>query len=143
MTRIDFYVLATADLRRRFDVVCKLAEKAVRADERVIIHATDHAVLNSLDEHMWAYRAESFLAHQVVSESDAEQAPNLPVHLSADVPAADRSLLINLAPEVPHFFSRFARTLEVVDQSTSVREAGRERYRFYKHRGYPLKHHAI
>lgn len=52
-------------------------------------------------------------------------------------------LLINLAPEVPGFFSRFPRVAEVVDADPQVRAQGRERFRFYKDRGYALETHNL
>ena len=47
---------------------------------------------------------------------------------------------MNLDSHVPPFFSRFERTLEFVNKDTEVQAAGRERYLFYKQRGYPLNH---
>lgn len=144
MTRIDFYLLDTTAADRRLDVVCKLAEKAVGARERVFIHADDEGLLEALDDSLWTFRNSSFVAHAIVSSDGIEAELNAdPVQLSCGTPAADRTLLINLSLEVPPFFSRFARTLEVVDESETVRVAGRDRYRFYKDRGYPLKHHKI
>ena len=144
MTRIDFYVLDSADDARRLTVVCKLAEKAAGTGERVFVHADEVSVLEALDASMWTFRANSFVAHGIVRESEIETLDSLdPVQLSCAAPASDRTLLINLAREVPLFFSRFERTLEVIDQSDTVRDAGRSRYRFYQDRGYPLKHHAL
>jgi len=39
--------------------------------------------------------------------------------------------------------SRFERVCEPIDQDPSVRAAGRERFRFYRERGYLLDHHQI
>ena len=50
-------------------------------------------------------------------------------------------MLVNLSDEVPKFFTRFARIAEIVIQAPTVRIAGRERFRFYRERGYPLHHH--
>lgn len=58
-------------------------------------------------------------------------------------PAGRRDVLINMSDTVPVFFSRFRRTLEVVGGSESARDTSRERYRFYKTRGYPLNHHNL
>ena len=52
-------------------------------------------------------------------------------------------VMINLAPDVPGFFSRYARVAEVIDSDPARREAGRERFRFYRDRGYELKTHNI
>lgn len=58
-------------------------------------------------------------------------------------PAGQRDVLINLCKTVPAFFSRFRRTLEVVGGSETERNVSRQRYRFYKSRGYPLNHHNL
>jgi DNA polymerase-3 subunit chi len=47
-------------------------------------------------------------------------------------------VLVNLAPQVPEFFSRYERVAEVVDANAERRELSRERYRFYRDRGYKL-----
>ena len=144
MTRIDFYVLAGDDPLARLHLVCKLAEKAVGARQKVFIYSDSEQQLEQLDESLWDFRAMSFIAHQrlpaehIVSSSD-----NDPVQLSSGEPANDRNLLINLANEVPPFFSRFERTLEVVNEQADIQSAGRLRYRFYQQRGYPLNHHKI
>lgn len=58
-------------------------------------------------------------------------------------PTGSRDVLINFSEEVPHFFSRFRRTLEIVGASESQRQSSRTRYRFYQSRGYPLRHHNL
>jgi len=142
VTKIDFYVLPCESTDTRVSLVCKLAEKAVRAKQPVFIHSDDSQLLEQLDHALWAFRAESFVAHTVVTDIDTGDQGD-PVHLSAGLPASDRRVLINLAPQVPAFFSRFERTLEVVNQDPDVRDTGRDRYRFYKQRGYPLQHHKM
>ncbi len=125
-------------------MVCRLAEKAVKAKQPVCIHCDDKQLMQQLDETLWSFRGDSFVAHSVVNEDNAlEHTEDDPVHLSAGQPAYDRRVLINLAPTVPAFFSRFERTLEVVNQDPDVRDSGRDRYRFYQQRGYPLQHHKI
>ena len=52
-------------------------------------------------------------------------------------------VMINLAPSVPGFFSRYMRVVEVIDSDPGRRQQGRERYRYYKDRGYELKTHNI
>ena len=55
----------------------------------------------------------------------------------------DCEVLINLADEVPDFFSRYARVAEIVDADAIRREKGRERFRFYRDRGYQLQTHQL
>ncbi len=52
-------------------------------------------------------------------------------------------MLINLADEVPDFFSRFERVAELIDRDPAVRTAGRNRFRLYRDRGYTLNTHNI
>lgn len=144
MTRIDFYVLASRLPAHRVLLVCRLAEKAAGSGKRVFVHADDAALLRELDDRLWDFRANSFVAHRMIdSPADTGTIDTDPVQLSCAAPPPDRDLLINLSQAVPPFFSRFERTLEVVDDSDGVRQAGRARYRYYQHRGYPLKHHAV
>lgn len=144
MTRVDFYVLPGDDPAARLALVCRLAEKAQERGQPVFVHGDDAALLARLDETLWGFRPTAFVPHRLVSpEEPASAVDGDPVQLSSGEPGPDRQVLINLGETVPAFFSRFERALEVVDQSPRVRDAGRERYRFYLHRGYPLKHHRL
>jgi DNA polymerase-3 subunit chi len=60
-----------------------------------------------------------------------------------DAPDDHADLLINLADEVPLFFSRFDRVAEIVSGENADRDLARDRYRFYRDRGYSLKTHKI
>ena len=52
-------------------------------------------------------------------------------------------MLINLGLAPPPFFSRFERLAEIVGVDPADAEAGRERYRFYRERGYELRTHSL
>lgn len=144
MTRVDFYLLSNPEPNDKIDLVAKLAEKASGGGQKVYIFGSSSDELKALDDHLWSFRPLSFVAHQLLTED--EQRSNLnndPVLLGAGEPGNDRQILINLHSQVPVFFSRFQRTLEIVSAIPEEQEAGRERYRFYQSRGYPLKHHKL
>lgn len=144
MTRVDFYVLPDEDAHNRAMLVCKLTEKAFRHNKAVFIHSDDETLLQQLDEQLWQFRADSFVPHRLLGSDElAQLSDSDPVQLSTGEPGNDRHVLINLANTVPTFFSRFERALEVVNQAEKVRDSGRERYRFYQQRGYPLHHHKM
>lgn len=144
MTRIDFYVLNDSSTSSLLELACILAEKACNSRQKVFIYNTERALLEALDERLWDFRPMSFVAHRLQPEANVMSGEDDdPVLLSSAEPGADRNLLINLSSTVPAFFSRFERTLEIVNSHPDVQPAGRERYRFYKERGYPLKHHKI
>jgi DNA polymerase-3 subunit chi len=56
-------------------------------------------------------------------------------------PACD--VLLNLSLASPPHFERFERLLEVVAADEEARNAGRERYRFYRDRGYRISNHDL
>jgi len=58
-------------------------------------------------------------------------------------PGQHHDVLINLAAEIPEYFSRFERVFEVVSQDPAVLNATRSHYKFYQDRGYPLKRHDL
>jgi DNA polymerase-3 subunit chi len=141
MTRIDFYILSQQHAEARQRLACRLAEKAWRQGNRVYIHTGDAAQSRRLDELLWTYRVESFLPHALDDDAAADAAP---VHIGhGEEPRHHDEVLINLAPEVPLFFSRFTRVIELVGQHEESRQQGRERFRFYRDRGYPLTNHTI
>lgn len=139
MTEVEFYVLGDATPGKRERLACRIAEKAFDLGHRTFMHVRDEESARSLDELLWVFRDGSFLPH-AMADQDSE-APIL-IDAGAD-PAVTPYLLINLADEVPAFFTRFERVAEVISDDPEVREAGRERFRFYRDRGYSLKTHKL
>lgn len=142
MTRIDFYVIPEAEDTGPILLTCKLCEKAGSDGTPVFVHAPDAGLRNDLDSSLWTYKPGSFLAHQVAGEDDDELAPVLLGSGDAP-PAAHHHILINLGAEVPEFFSRFERVLEIVHGDSAGRARARERFGYYRERGYSLNTHKL
>ena len=141
MTRVDFYVLEAQARGDRYVLACRLAEKAWQQGHRVYLHTGSENESRHLDRLLWTYRDGSFLPHGRCGEADAALNPILVGH---DTEAGDEhDVLINLATAVPPFFSRFERVAETLDQDPQIRDAGRQRYRFYRDRGYAPETHRI
>jgi len=141
VTRIDFYVLPDDGEADRERFVCRLADIAYRRGQRVYIHAQSQEQARSLDKLLWTFQAGSFIPHALHPAADDQQTPVLVGHNG--VPDNGHEVLINLAPSVPTFFSRFERMAEVVNQDQAIKEAGRQRFRFYRDRGYALQTHTL
>ncbi len=139
MTRIDFYVLGTDAPLERLKTACRIAEKAFLLDHQIHIHTGDPELSERLDGLLWTFRDRSFVPHEV-EPAEPEQWPVTIGHAMEPDP---RAVLINLALDVPPFFSRFERVAEVIDAQAEIKAAGRNRYRFYRERGYPLHHHVL
>jgi DNA polymerase-3 subunit chi len=141
MTKVDFYLLdASGDSRER--IACRLAEKAWRLGNRVYLLAPDKPAALELDELLWTFSQNSFVPHALCAPNgDVEDHPVLIGH--NEPPDALHDVLISLAAEVPTWFSRFARVAEVVGTDEEDKMRGRERFRFYRERGYPLETHNL
>jgi DNA polymerase-3 subunit chi len=145
LTRIDFYSLDPDSPGDRFLLTCRLSERVHAEGLRILIHCPDVEQARHLDRLLWTYRQGSFLPHGLVGTANSTLDLTLtPVLISRDgTPEDEDQVLINLSLDVPAFFSRFQRVCEPIDQDPSIRFAGRERFRYYRDRGYPLEHHAI
>jgi len=145
MTRINFYVLKTGSGPQRPVFACRLAEKAFGQGLRIYIHTDSATETARLDELLWTFRDGSFLPHLPADDlerSDPDHTtPILIGH--GETPGAHDGLLINLSASVPGFFSRFERVAEIVSGDETDREQARERFRFYRDRGYELETHTL
>ena len=141
MTKVDFYLLGTdSDNREMF--ACRLTEKAWRLGHRVYLLAPDQSSANQLDELLWTFSQGSFVPHAVCrQEADVDLHSVLIGH--TEPPARLSDVLISLAAEVPAWFSRFTRVAEMVGASEDDKTHARERFRFYRERGYPLETHNL
>lgn len=141
MTRVDFYILSEQSSENRYHFACRLAEKAYRQGRRVYIHTASPDEARHLDRLLWTFRDGSFVPHGCLPEADPAVTPVLIGH---DGNAGDeQDVLINLGAEPPAFFSRFERVAEPLDNDPAVKASGRDRFRYYRERGYPLETHNI
>lgn len=137
MTRIDFHVNAPD----RLQYACRLVRKAWRAGQHVVVCCDDPARLAAFDRALWTFAPEDFVPHVMASDPLAAETP---VVLTASADATPwHDVLVNLGDGLPAGFARFARLFEVVGDDPRDRELGRDRYRFYRDRGYPLGMHDV
>jgi len=141
MTRVDFYILRDTGDSARALFACRLTEKAVQQGHQVYINTESAVQLQQLDDLLWTFRAGSFLPHAVDDGQDHGASPVLLAH--GREPQDSHDVLVNLSNDVPPFFSRFNRVAELVGGDETQRAGARNRYRFYKDRGYTLNTHEI
>lgn len=135
MTKVDFYVLPETTSDARWLFACKLAEKVQRMGMRVLIAVDSVEEARQLDDLLWTFKPESFVPHQLVNAGKPS-----PVEISFNDDTGDHhGLLLNLSSRIPPWFSQFERVSEVVIQEPKMLAISRERYSFYKSRGYPIE----
>lgn len=133
MTRIDFHFNATDKLSH----CCRLVRKIYRAGQKVVVFNDDANGIASLDRALWTFSQLDFIPHVMAGDPLAAQTPVL---LAAEaVDTAHHDILVNLATGSPSFFSSFERMIEVVGTDPDDRNRARERFRYYKDRGYPIE----
>lgn len=134
MTRIDFH----SNVAEKIHYACRLVRKARAADCRIVLLTTPEA-LAAVDTALWNFSEADFLPHVLAGDA---LAPQTPVVLTDDenVELPHHQILINLSAATPKHFARFERMFEIISADESDKAAGRERYRFYQQRGYPLTH---
>lgn len=137
MTRIDFHV-NTPD---KLGYGCRLVRKAYRARQHVVVCCDDPVRLKAFDEALWTFEPQDFVPHVMAGDP---LAPETPVVLAASPDGLPwHDVLVNLGDTTPEGFARFERLIELVSADDADRARGRERYRFYRDRGYPLASHDV
>ena len=137
MTSIDFYFNA-AD---RIQVACRLAGKAHAQRQRLLVYAPEADTAERFDRMLWTWPATGFVPHCAAHD---RLAPETPVLIAAgeDTPPGCE-MLLNLAEGCPPHFERFARLFEIVGADEAEKQTGRDRYRFYRDRGYAIANHDL
>jgi DNA polymerase-3 subunit chi len=135
MTRIDFH----SNVPDKIAYACRLVRKARAANYRIVLLTKDRADLAKLDQALWTFSSLDFLPHVTAGDALAATTPIiLTDNDSVDLP--HYQILINLSDGTPPHFARFERMFEIISADEGDKAAGRERYRFYQQRGYPLTH---
>lgn len=134
MTKIDFYTGSEDKLR----TACQLSHKAMQSGVRVLLHTPDAAATEALYALLWSYPATAFIPHCRSHEANASEMPVVVGHEAASLPHSD--LLISLHTSCLPFFSRFERLIEIVGLDAEDVRLGRERFSFYRDRGYEMRH---
>ena len=137
MTTIDFYTHC-AD---RLEIAARLVAKAWTQHGSVRVLTAGEEGTAELDARLWRLPPTGFLPHCRLASAVAAETPIVVDHaLVHEGPAA---VLINLHRSPPPFFSRFERLVEIIGAGDDEIAAGRERWRFYKERGYALRSHNL
>jgi DNA polymerase-3 subunit chi len=139
MTQVDFHIVPVLQAGDRYAYAARLVAKARSRQHRVLLAVDDEAMAQSVSEVLWSSPPESFLAHSLLVAGNEDDV-QIGWH---NEPGQHHDILINLAGEIPEYFSRFERVFEVVSQEPAVLTSTRAHYRFYQDRGYPLKRHDL
>jgi DNA polymerase-3 subunit chi len=137
VTSIDFHHGASDKIQ----AACRLIGELYGEGRRVLVYAPADRVATQIDRLLWIQPATGFMPHCSVSGALAAETPIL-IGSSMD-DAAHHDVLVNLDGDLPPAFSRFERLIEIVGLDETDRGRARERFKFYRDRGYAIATHDL
>ena len=138
--QVDFYVRpdSSPDTLERF--ACRLVETVWQRGHGVLVLAGSDPAARRLDDLLWTFRDESFVPHRRLGAGDP--AAGEPVIVGTPGTwNGEIDVLLNLTPAVPEEAARAARIAEIVPAEGAGRDAGRQRFREYRDRGFEIRTH--
>jgi DNA polymerase-3 subunit chi len=120
---------------------CQLAGKAFAHGLKVTVFCADPDAAQRFDRVLWLTPSIGFVPHCAPDDPLAAETPVI-VDCRGESLLNDE-VLLNLRPEWPPFFSRFQRLIEIVSLDEQDRADARERFRFYRDRGYEIRTHDL
>ena len=112
---------------------CLQAAYFYRQNQKVFIYTQDQIQAHSIDEMLWAFEPDSFVAHNLVGEGPRGGSP---VEISWQNPTVRRPILINLTDSVPNFANNFTTVVDFVPTNDLLKQQARDRYRTCKQWGF-------
>ena len=119
-------------------------EKVIAVKHPMVIRCKNQSHCEEVSYSIHNFSKKDFLP---CAEFYDERADLFPIILStvSEVPlwADDIVVLLNLNTQIETTFSSYCRVIEIVDQTELNRQKGRERYKYYKERGYEIFGHRV
>lgn len=135
MTQIDFHT-KVPDVAA---YACRILRIAFNRGAKVVVFDSDESKLAQFDQLLWTFSELDFIPHTFAGTAVASQTPI--ILTSSDQNLPHHEVILNLALIKPPSFSSFERLVEFVPSEGAALISARERYKFYKDRGYPIKTH--
>jgi DNA polymerase-3 subunit chi len=132
VTRIEF-LHGAAD---RIQSASLWLQQAWGQRQQVLVYVPDEEQATRLDRILWTQPALSFVPHCRANSPLSSETPILLTN-QLDTPPQE-SCLLNLSDTLPPTFSRFERLIEIVSVEDADRLPARERFKFYRERGYAI-----
>lgn len=118
---------------------CFQAAHYYRQNQRVFIFCGSQPQAHQIDELLWSFDPDSFVAHNLIGEGPKNGAP---VEISWQAPTNRRPVLINLTSTVPNFAQQFSQIIDFVPSDETLKQQARERYKQYRQLGFKVEHQA-
>ena len=143
MTRIEFYF----NVPNKHEIVENLVQLALHKRRQITILTSDEQASANVSGYLWQSKPTSYLpnvllhhAYSPTKQASSSQVALTPVVIGSQVDKLIYDdMLINLTPREPNFFSCFTQLVEIIGLDEDDKIMGRQRYKFYRDRGYAIK----
>ena len=134
MTRVIFY----SNVRDKQAALIILVRKALAKRHLVTLFAESEQAAQAYSDVLWQQDSTSFLPNVLASHALANETPV--VIDWQDEQLCQDDILVNLTQRQLTVFSRFKQLVELVGVYEHDKALARERFKFYRDRGYEIKH---
>ena len=135
MTRIDFYT----NVADKLATACRIVAKGYGVGSRIVVCCPDAETAQRIDRLLWISPPTGFIPHCYSTDALGPSTPVI-IDCLGEEPVHDQ-VLVNLIPGRPAFFGRFERLIEIVTSEPEDLAQARERFKFYRDRGYEMRTH--
>lgn len=133
MTRVDFYF----NVPDKLEKTISLARAAFAKKRKVHISVADAEIASRLEQLLWTEPSTGFFPNCQADHVLAIQTPLIIDWRETHWPHDD--ILINLKVQQPMAFTRFKHLVEIVGMAETEKHEARQRYKFYRDRGYEIR----
>jgi len=121
-----------AKVPARFLSAALLCAQCYQQNQWVFVYCQNQADAELLDEVLWRFDPDQFVPHNLAGEGPSRGAP---VEISCTPPRTGRAVLLNLADDIPAFYSRYQQVIEFVPFDEAEKAKARQRFKLYRQAG--------
>ncbi|MCC2617318.1 DNA polymerase III subunit chi [Aestuariibacter halophilus] len=140
MPNITFYLHdqgEPSDVPAHWLTACHVAAELSSKRQWCLVLCESQQQAEAVDELLWQFPAERFVAHNLSGEGPAKGAP---VEIAWQAPARpNRHTLINLSGQIPADVERYRQLIDFVPADEAAKQSARERYKAFRAAGYSLE----
>lgn len=145
MTRIDFYF----NVPKQLNFACRLIRKVLydskaNQEEPIIVFCPESSKFDDFDDLLYSFSGVDFLPHVFVGSPQEKKTPII-MSRSPWLPDLPRkpNLLLNLDDNICEVFGSFDRVVEIVGIAENEKSHAREKFIFYRDRGFEIHNHDV
>jgi len=141
MNSATFYLVEGNTNEIAYRSACHLIYQLWAQQCNAYLYCENIEIAKSIDDLLWTFKDTSFIPHQLLAT--VENTNNTPIYIGSKElgshPTQDENaILMNLTEEVPYFYKRYSRIVEIVLDDPLKKKIARNKYKIYRDSHYQL-----